>query len=182
MQTHTKDTHKHCLLLKKPQCRQNAHLIPTCPSITRPELPKPSEYDKTLNMSCSVACTNGLTKLKSRTCTEVSKRWLGLSSAFTWRTQTGWLQIRVRKSFSSSRSNDRGMTDRSSPAGLSHIHVVVFYRHETTEDVFAEVKQVPPFRMTGANVNGSGCGFHFSYMHWLWPMIYTLCFSVELMK
>ncbi len=64
--------------------------------------------------------------------------------------------------------------DRSSPAGLAHIHVVVFYRHETTEDVFAEVKQVPPFRMTGANVNGSGCGFHFSYMHWLWPMIYTL--------
>lgn len=94
---------------------------------------------------------------------KVSKLWFGLSSAFTWR--AGIDQVRFRSAYirplSSSRSNGRGLTDHSSPVGLSHIHVVLFYRHETTENVFAEVEQVPPFRMTWANVNGSGVCFSF---------------------
>lgn len=93
---------------------------------------------------------------------KVSKLWFGLSSAFTWRALVD--QVRFRSAsvrpLSSSRSNGRGLTDHSSPVGLSHIHVV-FYRHETTENVFAEVEQVPPFRMTWANVNGSGVCFSF---------------------
>jgi len=57
MQIHTKDTYSR--LLKKPQCCQNAHLIPTCPNITRAQsFLNHILYDKTIQNQCAVHFAN----------------------------------------------------------------------------------------------------------------------------